>query len=50
MLAGGRYMEAMRTHGVAKCTAYKNLNRLVRAVNDCKTLELDSSYDMLMLE
>lgn len=33
MLSGGRYVEAMRTHGLSKSSVYKNLRRVVRAIN-----------------
>jgi hypothetical protein len=32
MLGGGRSMEAMRTHGLARDTVYKNLRKVVRAI------------------
>ena len=33
MLAGGRRIEVMRTHGIAQSTAYSNLRNVVRAIN-----------------
>ena len=49
MLAGGRAMEAMRTHGLAKTTVYKNLHEVVRAINIHPALEIkyDSSISAL---
>lgn len=40
MLAGGRYVEAMRTHGIAKATAFKNLKDVVKAINAHPGLEV----------
>jgi hypothetical protein len=44
MLAGGRYVEAMRTHGFAKSTVYSNLHDVVAAINSCP--QLDIRYDI----
>jgi hypothetical protein len=43
MLAGGRYVEAMRTHGLAKSTAFSNLHAVVAAINSCPQLAI--TYD-----
>lgn len=34
-------MESMRTHGLARTTAYANLLRVVREINDCSQLKLN---------
>jgi hypothetical protein len=44
MLAGGRYVESMRTHGLAKSTVYSNLHDVVAAINSCPQLEI--RYDV----
>lgn len=33
MLGGGRRIEAMRTHGISKSTAYDNFDRVIKAIN-----------------
>ena len=42
MLAGGRRMEAMRTHGISESQAYKNLHDVVTAINKHPNLAIDS--------
>ena len=44
MLGGGRYIEAMRTHGLAKATVYKNLHDVVKIINDCVPLAVTADY------
>ena len=41
ILAGGRAMEAMRTHGISKAFVYDNLRRVVRAINDNPSLKIE---------
>lgn len=50
MLSGGRQIEAMRTHGLAKATVYANLHDVVTAINKCDALkvECDNSLDALL--
>jgi hypothetical protein len=36
MLAGGRSLESMRTHGLAKATVYANFHKFIDAINTCK--------------
>ena len=43
MLAGGRRIEAMRTHGLSEPGVYANFKRVVRAVNACPALAIE--YD-----
>lgn len=41
MLGGGRKLEAMRTHGISKAQAFKNLHRVVAAINSCSALDIN---------
>jgi hypothetical protein len=41
LLAGGRRLEAMRTHGVASCTVYQNLHRVIEAINSHPALAIE---------
>ena len=43
ILSGGRYIEAMRTHGLARSTTYQNLRKVVHGINACPQLQI--SYD-----
>ena len=40
MLGGGRQMEAMRTHGMAKPTVYANFHRVIHAINTHPALDI----------
>jgi hypothetical protein len=43
ILAGGRRIEAMRTHGLAETTVYSNLKRVVRAINSHSELAVSAN-------
>lgn len=43
LLSGGRIMEAMRTHGLARSIGYRNLHRVIDAINAGPGLEI--KYD-----
>ena len=49
ILAGGRHVEAMRTHGLSKPFVYANLHDVVKAINTHPSLEIkyDSSIASL---
>lgn len=49
LLGGGRVIEAMRTHGLAKATAYENFRNVVRRINSCESLKItcDNSIESL---
>ena len=40
MLAGGRAIESMRTHGLARTTVYENFRSVIRAINNHPALEI----------
>lgn len=50
ILSGGRIMESMRTHGMARTTVYNNFLRVVKAINDCPQLKIDCLNDLSSLE
>jgi hypothetical protein len=49
ILGGGRVLEAMRTHGLAKTTVISNFRTVVRAINSCDALRIscDNSLESL---
>ena len=49
ILAGGRALEAMRTHGLSRSIVYSNLHEVVEAINTHPSLEIkyDSSISAL---
>lgn len=44
ILGGGRPMESMRTHGLAKTTVYTNFVKFLDAVNTCHNLDIIYDY------
>lgn len=50
MLAGGRFTEAMRTHGVSRASAYSILHQVVDAINNCAALDIDCRNDIFALQ
>jgi hypothetical protein len=50
MLGGGRVMESMRTHGLSKDFCYKNLKKIVRAINSHPNLAIESDHSPLALK
>ena len=50
MLAGGRDIEAMRTHGISSTFAYENLHRVVEAINSCPDLAILPGFEVPELE
>lgn len=44
MLGGGRSIEAMRTHGLAKGTVYANFRRVIKAINKHPSLAVNTDY------
>jgi len=40
MLAGGRRLESMRTHGISESLSYANFKKVVDAINDCPALAI----------
>ena len=45
MLGGGRYVEAVRTHGISKPQSYTNLHRVIMAINSCPALDIKYNTD-----
>ena len=43
MLGGGRRIEAMRTHGLARSTVYENFKLVIRAINKHPALAINCS-------
>jgi hypothetical protein len=50
LLAGGRVIEAMRTHGLSQSTCYANFKRVVRAINSCAELEIKYENSLYALQ
>ena len=50
MLGGGRRIEAMRTHGMARTTVYNNFRTVIRAINShpSLTIKCDNSLTALV--
>jgi hypothetical protein len=40
LLAGGRTIEAMRTHGLSRAQVYKNFREVIKAINECPALAI----------
>lgn len=50
MLAGGRALESMRTHGLAMSSVYKNFRTVIRAINEHPALEICCDSSLYGLE
>lgn len=50
MLAGGRYVEAMRTHGIPRCTAYSVFHEVLDAIISLDQLKIHCPNDRSSLE
>lgn len=50
MLGGGRHVEAMRTHGVARATVYDTFHKVIHAINTNPALALTDNHSKVQLE
>jgi predicted GNAT family acetyltransferase len=50
LLAGGRRLEAMRTHGIAQATVYSTLHSFCAAINEYPVFDLDYRSDLFTLK
>lgn len=50
MLGGGRRLEAMRTHGIARSTTYANFFKVIRAINSNPLLAIECNNEKTHLQ